>query len=112
MRLPICLHLAVLFAAEVGAFLTCGALAMLLWTGPSDTSNLVRSAAYAAYLALPSFVGWLAAGALVRAGLHARCPMCGGPARCRSWGPIAYTCQACGHVHTSGTRWTRTSSLS
>jgi len=104
MRLPICLHLAVLFAAQAGAFLTCGALAMLLWPGPSDASNLARSTAYAAYLALPSLLGWLTAGALVRARLRARCPRCAGPARCRGWDRVTYACEACGHVHESGVR--------
>jgi hypothetical protein len=104
MRLPICLHLALLFAAQAAAFLAGGALAMLLWTGPWDASVPMRSAGYAIYLALPSLVAWFAAGAVVRARIRARCPKCGGPARCRSWGPIAYTCQACGHVHTSGVR--------
>jgi hypothetical protein len=101
MRLPICLHLAVLFAVQAGAFLAGGALAMLLWTGPWDASVPIRSAGYAIYLAVPSLLAWFAAGVAVRRRIRARCPQCGGPARCCGWGPIAYTCQACGHVRTT-----------
>jgi hypothetical protein len=104
MRLPICLHLAVLFAAQAAAFLAGGGLAMLLWTGPWDASVPMRSAGYAIYLAVPSLLGWLAAGAVVRGRIRARCPLCGGPSRCRGSDPVSYTCEACGHVSTSGAR--------
>lgn len=93
--MPIWLHLLLMFLFQVTG-LWLGIWLLLALYFPNQNLVLI-----ALLVLLGAAAGYLLPHYLFRRWVMARCPECGGRAKCTSGSPLRYECQQCGYVQST-----------